>query len=135
MTDDLDKLEKILGGKIERKADRAIPGLADVDGQEVIYFSGDGHNPRRTQLRRLIRQVKPPLLKGGGTSERGCTISLPDGTQFHAVAYHGDIEGWRKQIAQGAQELGLLTARISEDKFAISDGREIDLSDCRVAFD
>ena len=135
MTDELDKLEKVLGGKIERQDSRVIPGTVSVSGQEVIYFSDDGSNPRRTQLQRLTRQVNPPLLKSGGASERGCTIWLPDGTQFHAMAYHGDIEGWRKQIAQGAQELGVLTGTILEDKLTISDGREIGLPDCRVEFD
>jgi hypothetical protein len=52
-----------------------------------------------------------------------------------AMAYHGDIEGWRKQISQGAQELGVLTATILEDRLTISDGREIGLSECRIEFD
>lgn len=135
MADKLEKLEKILGGKIERRDSQVVPGTVGVSGQEVVYFSDDGSNPRRTQLQRLTRQVNPPLLKSGGASERGCTIWLPDGTRFHAMAYHGDLEGWRKQIAQGAQELGVLTATISGDMLAISDGREIGLSECKVEFD
>ena len=79
--------------------------------------------------------VTPPLLKSGGATEQGCTLWLPDGMQFHAMSYHGDIEGWRKQIAQGAQELGLLTARISGDTLLISDGQKIKIAECRVEFD
>lgn len=135
MTDEPSKLERVLGGKIERRDSRVIPGTVSVAGQEVIYFSGDRGNPRRAQFLRLTRQVNPPLLKSGGASELGCTICSPDGMQFHAMAYHGDIEGWRKQIALGAKELGVLTAKISGGTLEISDGREIKLVECKVKFD
>ncbi len=59
---------------------------------------------------------------------------MPDGTQFHGMSYHGDIEGWREQIAQGAKELGIQPAAISGDKLRISDDRETELSDCTVEF-
>jgi hypothetical protein len=135
MADELTKLEKALGGKIERQDARVIPGVVSVAGQEVIYFSDDHGNPRRAQFLRLTRQVNPPLLKSGGASELGCTICSPDGMQFHAMAYHGDIEGWRKQIALGAKQLGLLTAKISGSTLEVSDGREVKLVECKVKFD
>lgn len=134
MNDQLDKLEQVFGGKIERAGDRVIPGMATVPGREVIYFSDDGSNPPRTQFQNLTRKVNPPHLKSGGATEQGCVLRLPDGTAFHAMSYHGDIDGWRKQIDQGAQELGLLTARVSEQKFLVSDGREFNLADCKVEF-
>ena len=135
MENELNNLETVLGEEIERRDSRVIPGALSVSGQEVVYFSDDKSNSRRSQFQRLTRQINPPLLKSGGASERGCTIWLPDGTQFHAMSYHGDIAGWRRQIAQGALELGVLTAIISDDKLMISDGREVSLSECRVEFD
>ncbi|WP_153242535.1 hypothetical protein [Frateuria defendens] len=131
---ELGKLEKDLGVTIERKSDRVIPGSVDVGGQEVVYFSDDGGDAPRIQFQRLTRRINPPLLKAGGASELGCAIYLPDGLKFHAMSYHGDIDGWRKQISQGAQELGLLTASIKGNGIVISDGREFLLSDCRVEF-
>jgi len=134
MTDKLEKLEEVLGGKIERAGDRVVPGTIPVQGREVVYFSDDGSNPLRVQFQNLTRKVTPPHLKSGGASEQGCVVQLPDGMRFHAMSYHGDIEGWRKQISQGAHELNLLTGQIRNQIFLVSDGREFNLSDCNIEF-
>ena len=134
MTDKLEKLEMALGCKIERSDHRVVPGTIAVPGQEVVYFSDDGSNSLQIQFQRLTKKVNPPRLKSGGASERGCMVRLPDGILFHAISYHGDIEGWRIQISQGAQELGLLTAKIRTHQFIVSDGREFNLSDCEIEF-
>ncbi|UIY27519.1 hypothetical protein LZK76_34835 (plasmid) [Rhizobium leguminosarum] len=42
MASELDRLERILGGKFERRNARAIPGTQSVDGVEIVYFSDDG---------------------------------------------------------------------------------------------
>jgi len=54
---------------------------------------------------------------------------------FHAIGYHGDLEGWRKDIEAGAQAMHLLLARIEGDKFVVSDGRLFPLSECKIEFD
>lgn len=56
-------------------------------------------------------------------------------SMFHAIGYHGDLEGWRKDIEAGAQAMHLLLARIEGDKFVVSDGRLFPLSECKIEFD
>ncbi|MBM6446866.1 hypothetical protein JQF37_25010 [Pseudomonas sp. MIL9] len=41
------------------------------------------------------------------------------GPLFHAFSYHGDLEGWRKDIEAGAEGIGLLLTRIEGDQFII----------------
>ncbi|MCH4550770.1 hypothetical protein MK632_34250 [Rhizobium changzhiense] len=53
MTSELDKLERILGGKFERRNARVIPGVDHVDGVEIVYFSDDGKNKFPKQFRNL----------------------------------------------------------------------------------
>ena len=99
MTDHIERLEKLLGGKIERKDSRVIPGTVHVAGLEIVYFSDDGKNSPRDQFWNITGKADPPHLQDGGANERGCIIKIPDGLAFHAMGYHGDIPGWRKQIA------------------------------------
>ena len=46
----------------------------------------------------------------------------------------GDIQGWRQQIEQGAEHLGLLVGKIVENNIELSDGRSYALSECRIEF-
>lgn len=130
----LERLEQALGGKLERKDARVIPGTAQVDGTEIVYFADDGRHPFRKQFRVLTEYTNPPHAQSGGVNEQGCKITLPDGQLFHAIGYHGDLAGWRKDIEAGAQALGLLLARIDGDRFFVSDGRVIELTDCTIQF-
>ncbi len=63
-----------------------------------------------------------------------CKLWLPSGELFHALSYKGDIDGWREQISNGANQLGLLTAKIVNNQFILSDGRSYHLSDCKAEF-
>ncbi|MEZ2311574.1 hypothetical protein AB6809_33615 [Paraburkholderia sp. RCC_158] len=135
MTSQLERLEQILGGKLERDDARVIPGTVAVDGTEFIYFSDDGKNNFRKQFRNLTEFTTPPYAQSGGVNERGCAIALPDGQLFHAIAYHGDTEGWRKDIHAGAKALSVLLAKIEGDKLVVSDGRTFSLNECKIAFD
>jgi len=40
MSEDLTEIEKVLGGKLERREARLVPGLQEVDGQMAIYYQG-----------------------------------------------------------------------------------------------
>ncbi|ODP30902.1 hypothetical protein [Pandoraea sp. ISTKB] len=135
MTSQLERLEKILGGKLERQDARMIPGTVAVDGTELAYFADDGKNKFRKQLRNIMEFTNPPNAKYGGVNERGCKITLPSGQLFHAIGYHGDLDGWRMDIEAGAQALHLLLGRIKGDNFAVSDGRLYPLSECTIEFD
>jgi len=134
MTSDLDRLERILGGKFERRNARVIPGTQSVDGVEIVYFSDDGKNKFRKQFRTLTSSVEPRTATHGGMNERGCRIMPPNGPLFHAIGYHGDVEGWRKDVQTGATARGLLLARIEDGTFVMSDGRSFPLSECQVDF-
>ncbi|TBZ93292.1 hypothetical protein E0H56_15115 [Rhizobium leguminosarum bv. viciae] len=134
MASELDRLERILGGKFERRNARAIPGTQSVDGVEIVYFSDDGKNNFRKQFRSLTSSVDPRAATRGGMNERGCRITPPNGPLFHAIGYHGDVDGWRKDVQTGAKARGLLLARIEDGDFIVSDGRRFALSECQVEF-
>lgn len=134
MSNDREMLEKILGGKIEQSNARNIPGVTIVDGQQVVYFSDDGKNNSRKQFKNITCFSEPPNAVRGGVNDRGCKVTPPSGPIFHAISYHGDLDGWRKDIEAGAIGLGLLLAQIKGDQLVISDGRSIPLSDCKIEF-
>lgn len=133
MSKELEGLERILGGKFERRDARVIPGVKHVDGVEIVYFSDDGKNKFAKQFDNLT-DVDPRAATRGGLNERGCRITPPDSPLFHAIGYHGDVEGWRADVQAGAKHLGLLLARIEEGDFVISDGRRFPLTECKVEF-
>ncbi|NKK97339.1 hypothetical protein GFM02_03430 [Rhizobium leguminosarum bv. viciae] len=134
MVGEIDRLERILGGKFERRNARVIPGTQAVDGVEFSYFSDDGKNKFAKQFNNLTRNVEPRAATRGGLNESGCKITPPGGPLFHAIEYHGDVEGWRQDVKIGAKGLGLLLARIENGNFIISDGRCFPLSECLVDF-
>lgn len=134
MSNDFVSLEKILGGKLERADNRVIPGVDSSTTHEVIYFLDDGNNKFRRQFRSLTNFTDPPNAASGGVNEAGCSIQTPDGSIFHAIVFHGDLAGWRKDIEEGSKGLNLLLAWIKAGQFYISDGRSFLLSECRVEF-
>ena len=134
MTKFLDELEKNCGAKIERSDARVVPGTEKVDGLETVYFSDDGKSKFSKQFDNLTASVSPRSAKSGGRNDRGCSITIPEGLTFYAIGYHGDLEGWRKDIETGAHGLGLLLAHIENDRFVISDGRSFALSECVIKF-
>ncbi len=134
MANKIEGLEKALDGKLERSDARVIPGTDGATTREAIYFSDDGKNKFRKQFKNITCFADPMNATGGGINEAGCSITPLDGPLFHAVIYHGDINGWRKDIEIGAEGLGLLLARIEGDQFVISDGRSVPLTDCKIEF-
>lgn len=107
-----------------------LPGYQKVEGIEVSYIQ----TSQSDDFNKVTTFIKPFLPKSGGVSEDGCYIITPQGERLYAVVYHSDIEGWREQIEQGAEQLGLLTGKISENKIELSDGRIYALSDCKIEF-
>lgn len=134
MSDQLEGLERILGGKLERSDARVVPGADGASTRVAIYFSDDGKNKFGKQFKNITCFTDPPNATCGGVNEAGCDITPPDGPFFHAAIYHGDLAGWRKDIEEGAKGLGLLLAKIEGDQFVISDGRSFPLSECKIDF-
>lgn len=134
MNDRVEELERILGGPLEKNDARVIPGREQVSTREVIYFSDDGKNKFKKQFKNITCFSEVPSAICGGVNEAGCNITPPDGPVFHAVIYHGDLVGWKKDIEEGAKGLNLLLAKVDNDLFVISDGRKFLLSECKVEF-
>lgn len=120
---------------------RHIPGTIKVEGREYLYISDDGEDlftkgGRTVKGQSLFDKVNSlfKIAQSGGVISENCKLRLPTNELFHGLSYKGDIEGWRKQIEQGAEQLGLLTGEISENNIELSDGRIYALSDCKVEF-
>lgn len=124
------QMEKILGGPIG--VNKNIPGTVLVDGKEFVYFSDNGVGTPRAQFKALTQFTNPPNAKSGGVNTQGASITLPDNSTFYAIAYHGDIPGWRKDIQEGAQGLHVLLGKIEGDTFIVSDGRVFPLPTCKI---
>lgn len=122
-------------GKFNQVKKRILPGLNPKDDLEVLYFSDNGTEVFRKQFFELSDKFKPPYPTGGGVTSEACRIRLPYGLLFHGVSYHTDIEGWRRQIEAGAQELGAVVGKIQGDRFVVSDGRSVALADCEIQVD
>ncbi|MCX2781112.1 hypothetical protein [Microbulbifer thermotolerans] len=128
------KMEDILGlGSID--TERKIPGTTVTEGREYRYVSCSNNADIAALFKKVIREINPPLATSGGAVNEGCKVTLPSGECYFAISYKGDIEGWRQQVEQGAAALGLLVAKISQDKLVLSDGNEVLLSECKFQFD
>lgn len=122
---------------------RKIPGMTPFEWKEFRYVSDDGNDgflskndllQEKGLFERLTEQIDPPIPKEGGAFTENCRLWLPSGELLHALSYHGDREGWRKQIEQGAKQLGLLTGKIVKDEIILSDSRTYLLVQCTVEF-
>lgn len=113
---------------------REIPGTESSKHHEVIYV---GCQPGLSikALNKVFDQVTlsdPPLVKYGGALAENCTLTLPSGACFVGMSYHGDLDGWRRQIVAGAQAQGVRTARIGGEQVVVDDGETAKLADCNV---
>jgi hypothetical protein len=127
----LEELEKLHGGPIGHQG--IISGTVPVEGVETVYFCDDGRNSVWEQFDALAPNTCH--AQHGGMYTDGCHLTLPDGSIFHSVQYHGDIAGWRQDIEEGAAEQKIALARIEAGKLIVSDGRVFELSACTAKFD
>jgi hypothetical protein len=134
MSSDREVLEQILGGTIEQRGQRTLPGLRPVEGVEFVYYEDDGKSKAKKQFNAILDSAGSIRATNGGVVSDSCKIYMPDGHLFHVLSYHGDIDGWREAVESGAKARGLLLARIEGDQFVISDGRSIPLSECKIEF-
>jgi len=128
-----EELERIHGGPIG--IDTVIPGAVPVAGRGVVYFSHDGQRPWSKQFDAIRKYSKSRRAQHGGMGSAGLNLTLPDGSIFYAIDYHGDLEGWRQDIEEGAAGLNITLARIDGDKFVVADGRVFALPDCVLKLD
>ncbi len=131
MSSKREQTEKILGGKITPFSEEPLPGLEPSDTSEVVYFANFSDCDIAEQLKQLARRIEPPHLKHGSVGATMHTLALPDGRVFHAIRYRGDLDGWRRQIAEGAQSLGVALGKIENGLvFKLSDGTTFALAGC-----
>jgi hypothetical protein len=97
-----------------------------------MFLSTIGRLFRNCFMRCSIRLT---LVKSGGATLEGTTLELPDGSHIFAIQFHVDLEGWRKQIELGANQLGRATAKVLGGDVIVSDGRSFPLSSCKVVFE
>lgn len=135
MVSQREELEHILGGSIEQRDQRSVPGAVVIEGTEFIYYEDDGKSAAKKQFDLLLDSAGVISARSGGIVSDNCHISVPSGTRFHALSYHGDIVGWRSAVEVGANHRCLLLARVLADKFVISDGRSFLLSECKIEFE
>lgn len=122
-------------------SNRYIPGTIKVEGREHLYISDNGEDffaksSRAVKRQSLFDKVTSlfEIAQSGGVISENCKLWLPTGELFHGLSYKGDIEGWREQIKQGAEQLGLLIGKIYKNKIELLDGRSYALSDCKIEF-
>lgn len=120
-------------GALETK--RQVPGLVPVDFREVRYAEDCGEEPFEELFERLVWHVNPPVMKDGGALIEGCVLTLPTGRRFQALSYRGDIEGWRRQVALGAEALGVSLGQLVDGALLLDDGTSYPFADCQVEFD
>jgi len=114
-----------------------IPGTSAYlprSGQKYLYFADDGVRSFKAQWNSLTHGVTPGQTKGGGMTSQGSRLWLPDGSLFYPIGYHGDVEGWRGLIEEGARLNGVLLARIEGGSIVVQDGRSFRLEDCKAEF-
>ncbi|AWH47551.1 hypothetical protein [Stenotrophomonas sp. ZAC14A_NAIMI4_1] len=132
MNGDRKDLERILGGKIEQRANRTAPGVNPVAGVEFIYYEDDGIRPASSQFNELLDCAGEIIASSGGIVSDNCRIALPNGQCFRALSFHGDLDGWRTAVEAGARTMRLRLARIQGRHLMISDGQSVPLSECDV---
>lgn len=82
----------------------------------------------------MTQAISPPHLKNGGCVLQDYLVT-PDGERLSILTFHGDLEGWQRQIEEGAALLNWTSAKISEDQVLLSDGRTFPVAICKLESD
>lgn len=128
------KLEKALGGKLENRLDRQIPGLNDSANACTIYFNIPNGKSAEILFRKITNFTNPPFAQSGGANESGCVITTPSNLVFHSLKIHGDLIGWGLDIEAGAASENILLAKICDEDLKIEDGQGFTLKECQITF-
>ncbi|MGJ1450759.1 hypothetical protein ACR79S_09410 [Sphingobacterium spiritivorum] len=120
-----------------------IPGLIQNEWREYVYiliqngeelFSGRSKN-KTGVIDNIINTVQPLIPKSGRIIDENFIIVTPDNRNFYCTSYSKDIDGWRKQIKLGSEQLNIITAVVTPDKMlSTSDDRIYKLEDCEFEY-
>jgi len=126
-------LQKILG--VEKVDDPMLPGTRPRDAGKVIYVLLPSGSNESDAFREVTSKIDPPIPKDGAVLLEHWLVRTPSGQNFYSLYFHGDVDGWRKQIERGATELGLKMAKVEGEKLVVSGGPTFLLSECAVTLD
>ena len=126
-------MERIFGqGAFENE--RKVAGTRPGEDISVRYVSFSNPASIPESFDAVTGKIEPPIAKSGGVVLEDTRLKLPDGRRFFAVQFHGDVEGWQKQIEQGANALGRTTGKVQDGNVIVSDGHSYPLSSCDIEF-
>jgi len=125
-----ESLKKILG--VDKIDDPMLPGTRLRDADKVIYMLLPRGTDPSDAFDEVTSRMDPPLPKNGAVLLEHWVIQTPHGEKFYSLYFHGDVEGWRRQIESGAARLGLKMANVKGDKLLVSNGQSFPLSGCVI---
>jgi hypothetical protein len=110
-----------------------IPGLEINGNREFRYFSMNENEKikgRNSMFNKITTLYEEPFPEGGALAEN-FIIVIPNGEKYYGLSYHGDIDGWRKQIEKNAESQNKKIGRIIDtDTFLLNDNTKCNLKDC-----
>ena len=115
---------------------RTIPGMIGVEGREFFYvetLTGEDFDEILNEA--LAGSPELPLPNFGGVIEEKVRILLDCCTSLLGVSYKGDLPRWRAKLVSYCNTTHRKWGIVSRQKLALSDGRELDLAECNLAFD
>lgn len=109
-----------------------IPGRNKYEHREVLYVELRLNKDENINkyFNFVVNKHNSFIPKSGGAIAENFIITTPNRVSFMGLSYNKDIEGWRRKIIAGTEELDLKTASINELEFIISDGITLNLVDC-----
>ena len=125
------EMERVLGAKIGRDQSKLWGTGEDEDPQLVRLVALPPESKRIEKFREVTQAITPPYSKDGGCVLEDDLVT-PDGERLAVLKFHGDVEGWQRQIEEGAALLNLKSAKISGDALVLSDGRFFPIKECRL---
>jgi len=126
-------LQSILG--VEKVDDPMLPGTRPRDSGKVIYVLVPAGADPSDAFDEVTSRIDPPIPKNGAVLLEHWLVRTPDREVFSSLYFHGDVEGWRKQIELGATQLGRKMAKVEGDRFVVLGGPAFLLTDCSVTLD
>lgn len=125
-------MENILGGSIARHED--LPQRDAETPEQNRYIVYDGKKSARKLLREITARIDPLIPTSGTVMLEPYTISTPDQTVLFVLHFQGDLPGWQQQIEGGANQLGMVSAKIQGPRLMLSDGRDFLFENCDAHF-
>lgn len=125
------EMERILGAKLGRDESKLRGTAEGEDPGKVRLVALPAKGGRRSHFTKVTQAITPLRMKNGGCVLEDDLIT-PDGERFAVLTFHGDIEGWQRQIEDGAALLNLSSAKIVGDQLVISDGRSFPIAACKL---